>query len=112
MQARQKVSEVKKIRLDVEEKSPWQLAITVAGVVPSKGYTGAQLMPAIYKTPPPDGMYDFDFVAIKPGQASADVITIVVASYDWADFPSHLRGVRIHAAANKMEQFIVPVKMG
>jgi hypothetical protein len=40
--------------------------ITASGTVPSAGWSNPQLAPYTYVQAPPDGIYDFDFVATPP----------------------------------------------
>jgi hypothetical protein len=104
------VQSVTQVSLGVLESFPPQLRITASGTVPTAGWTNPQLLPRIYIQAPPDGIYDFDFVANPPKNTAAQVVTPIQATYVWQSLPSGLKGVRIHAATNEqVVLFEVPV---
>lgn len=70
----------------------------------STGWTDPQLIPYIYIQPPPDGIYDFDFVAKPPSGISQPVLTDIRASHIVFPFPDDLKGVRVHASNNSVER--------
>ena len=62
----QLILEVMDIHLRIFESFPPQIQVTVTGAVPSRGWSHPQLLPYTYVQPPPDGIYDYDFVAAPP----------------------------------------------
>lgn len=96
-----KVYEVKSVKLNVEKNT---LSIHADGVVRTSGYTNPRLEPFVYIQPPADGIWDFDFVADKPGGPVKQVLTPISADYTWESFPSDIKGVRIHAETNSIEE--------
>jgi len=74
---RSKVYNVKSVSLATLRSNPPKLSISAKGSVPSGGWSDAILIPYTYIQAPPDGIYDFDFVAAPPNgpatQAFADI---------------------------------------
>lgn len=97
-----KVMEVTEVSLTIFKTNPPILCIYTEGIVPTLGYQNGRLVPYIYIKPPADGIWDFDFVADKPDGPVPQVISPIAAVYMWSDFPGDLKGVRIHAAHNKV----------
>ncbi len=103
----QKILEVTAIAdLIVLTSLPPKLQINASGHVTSTGWTNAQLIPYVYIQAPPDGIYDFDFVAEPPDEVAAQAISAIEASYLWDAFPEGLKGVRIHASTNSLEKLL------
>ncbi|MGB8191667.1 MAG: hypothetical protein WCF67_07100 [Chitinophagaceae bacterium] len=98
------VYEVKSVKLTIEKKLPPTLLIHADGVTRTAGYKDPRLEPYVYIQPPPDGIYDFSFVADKPSGPVADVLTPVEADYKWDNYPKDLKGVRVHAETNEIEE--------
>ena len=96
----EKVLEVKEVELAVLESFPPKLRITAYGTVPTGGWTHPRLEPFIFIQPPPDGIYDFDFVADPPEGPATQVITPIGVVHLWDPLPEGVTGVRIHAAQN------------
>lgn len=96
----EKIREVTEVHLAVLESFPPQLRITAAGTVPTGGWSNPALQPHIHIQPPPDGIYDFDFVADPPTGPAPQVISPIQATYTWEAFPEGVKGVRIHASQN------------
>ncbi len=95
-----KVLEVTDIQLAILKTNPPMLNITAHGTVPTGGWTDPELIPYVYVQAPPDGIYDFDFVAQKPDGIVAQVITPIVANHTLREVPENLKGVRVHASLN------------
>jgi len=98
--------EVSSVKLTIYKTNPPALHIHAEGVVPTPGYTNAQLVPYVYIQFPPDGIWDFDFVADKPDGPVQQVLSPIFADYVWDGFPAELKGVRIHGACNSVEETI------
>jgi hypothetical protein len=94
------ILEVTEVRLLVLKSFPPQLQIAASGTVPTSGWSNPQLVPYNYVQAPPDGIYDFDFVATPPQDIVTEVITPIRAQYTWPTFPQELVGVRIHSSTN------------
>ena len=97
--AKKKVLEVQNVKLSILESLPPKLSITALGTVPTSGWKDAELIPYVYIQPPPDGIYDYDFVAEPPDQPVPQVITPIVAN-KVEPLPDDLKGVRVHASLN------------
>jgi hypothetical protein len=96
----QKVFEVAEVELSILESFPPKLRISAKGTVLTAGWTNPRLEPFIFIQPPPDGIYEFDFVADPPDGFPAQVITPIEAVYVWDNFPEGIKGVRVHASQN------------
>lgn len=102
----QKILEVTEVRLAVLESFPPKLRIRTSGTVPSGGWNRPQLIPYVYIQAPPDGIYDFDFVAEPPDAPAIAAVSPIEVSYVWDAFPEGCKGVRIHASTNSIEQLL------
>jgi hypothetical protein len=96
----EKIREVTEVHLAVLESFPPKLRITAAGTVPTGGWSNPALQPYIHIQPPPDGIYDFDFVADPPTGPAPQVISPIQATYTWEALPEGVKGVRVHASQN------------
>src|SRR5687768_13959267 len=96
----EKVMEVKEVELAVLESFPPKLRIFASGTVPTGGWTNPRLEPFIFIQPPPNGIYDFDFVADPPEGPATQVITPIEVVHLWDPLPEGVKGVRIHAMQN------------
>lgn len=93
----EKILEVLDVELFVLENHPPKLRISASGNIPGEGWTNPRLEPFVFIQPPPDGIYDFDFVADPPHQEPAtDAITPIGVVHLWDPLPPDARGVRIH----------------
>ena len=93
----EKVLEVLDVELFVLENHPPKLRISASGNIPGEGWTNPRLEPVVFIQPPPDGIYDFDFVADPPHQEPAtDAITPIGVVHLWDPLPPGAKGVRIH----------------
>ncbi len=81
---------------------PPSIAIAVIGAVNSSGWTQARLVPWVYRAPPEDGIYDFDFIATPPTDIALEVITPIAHSQIIPNHPKDLKGVRVHATSNSL----------
>jgi Protein of unknown function (DUF5818) len=90
----------------LEKREPPQLAITAQGTVPTPGWKAPALIPYVYIQPPPDGIYDFDFVAEPPGGLTPQVLTPIAVRHTVPSVPVTLMGVRIHASTNSQEALL------
>jgi hypothetical protein len=79
-------------------KTPHSVKICARASVPTSGWTNPQLRPVIYVQAPPNGIYDFDFVATPPSGIAAQVITPIQAVRIWTPYPAGLHGVRVKGA--------------
>ncbi|ODT82858.1 MAG: hypothetical protein ABS69_04870 [Nitrosomonadales bacterium SCN 54-20] len=93
----EKILEVLDVELFVLENHPPKLRISASGNIPGEGWTNPRLEPFVFIQPPPDGIYDFDFVADPPHQEPAtDAITPIGVVHLWDPLPPDAKGVRIH----------------
>jgi hypothetical protein len=74
------------------------LTADVQGLAPSAGYRQVQLRAVNYIQAPPDGIYDYTLVGLAPSGLPAQVLTPVAVAQKIADWPSSIRGVRVHAS--------------
>lgn len=99
-QPTQKVLEITGLRVQILESFPVQLQVLASGTVPSAGWSNPQLLPYTYVQAPPDGIYDFDFVATPP-EISAPVISPIRVR---TIIPGEgIKGIRVHASLNSKE---------
>ncbi|SHL37428.1 hypothetical protein SAMN05216428_102186 [Nitrosospira sp. Nsp11] len=96
----EKILEVAEIELAVLESFPPKLRITASGTVPTGGWSNPKLDPYIYIQAPPNGIYDFNFVADPPEGVATQVISPIEATFSMENLTSDVKGVRIHASQN------------
>lgn len=82
------------------------LMLHVTGVVPTTGWTGGQLVPAVYYAAPADGVWGFQFMAQRPDGIVSQVLTPIAATLT-IELPHWCRGVRISASTNELEQALL-----
>jgi hypothetical protein len=99
----QLVLEVTTIDTVIKESFPPQVQSTVYGTVPSTGWLQPYLAPYTYVQAPPDGIYEFDFVAFPPQGGTAKVITPIRATLVW---PQGALGIRVYASTNVQESLL------
>ena len=96
----QLVLEITAIETVREESVSLQVQSTVYGTVPSTGWVQPRLAPYSYVQVPPDGIYEFDFVACPPPGGAAKMMTPIRATVVW---PPGARGIRVYASTNVLE---------
>ncbi len=94
------------VDLSIYKTFPPTLRIDAVGLVPTGGWKNGQLIPYVYVQFPPDGIWDFEFVADAPDGPATDVISVITADYLWHAYPTELKGVRVHAVTNSKEALI------
>ncbi len=98
--AKKKILAIKEVELDqIDRKSPI-LVIRAVGTVPTSGWKNPELVPFVYIQPPPDGVFDFDFVAESPEGIVAPAITPIVVNHKLGKVGDEFRGVRVHSSTN------------
>jgi hypothetical protein len=96
----EKILEVQDI-LVVLENNPPVLIMKASGTVTSSGWKNPKLVPHSFDPPPPDGIYDFDFLAEEPSDISLPVVIPIEATLKLESIPDNLKGIRIHAGNSK-----------
>jgi len=86
------------------KKLPPDLLVSAEGLVRSTGYGNARLIPREYVRPPSDGVLELDFVADPPTGIVLYMLSPVTANVMVPDLPDWVRGVRIIAETNVVEQ--------
>lgn len=76
--------------------------ITATGKVPTTGWTQPHLQSYIYVQPPPDGIWDFLFLATPPPGLAGDVVLPITATTLFRAGSFKLKGVRVHSASNSI----------
>ena len=97
---------VNNVHIHLVNSNPTSLIICVIGSATTSGWSRVELGAWVYITPPADGIYDFDLMAAPPTGIALDVITPVAVATAFPKPPVGLKGVRIHASANKIEALI------
>jgi len=99
---RSKVYNVKSVSLATLRSNPPKLSISAKGSVPSGGWSDAILIPYTYIQAPPDGIYDFDFVAAPPNGPATQAFADIEANLTLETIADELKGVRVHASQNNV----------
>lgn len=90
------VPTIVKIEYAVQQSSPPNLLITAYGRVPTGGWKQVQLLRRIYVTPPADGIWEYDLLALRPSGQVIQVQTPVRAKNVWKDYDRSIKGVRVY----------------
>lgn len=102
----QQVHQVTGVRVERLHTFPARLQVMVAGTVQSTGWANPQLVPFTYVQAPPDGVYDYYFVATPPSGITAKLISPIRLR---TELPAEgVNGLRIHAATNSVEELFNP----
>ena len=102
----EQVMEVTEVVLTPLKEQSGGLEIVARGNVPTAGWENPHLRPRLYDYMPPDGIFDYDFLATPPDGPAPDVITPVKATFPLKALPIGMKGVRIHAKRNKKVAYI------
>jgi hypothetical protein len=97
-----KIYEIQDVQLSLLKTNPPKLRIVATGTVPTGAWSEPLLVPFVYIQAPPDGIYDFDFVATPPppGTVVTQAITKISVEHIVEGIPAGLKGVRIHSSRN------------
>ena len=101
------VREVTDVSISILEKEPPILVVQASGNVPTGGWTNPGLSRVVYVTEPADGIQDYEFMATPPSGMATDMITPVHATDSWDNPPDWLKGVRVKAASNSIEEAVL-----
>lgn len=97
------VLSVTDVNVAMTKSLPPLLMLNVAGTVPTAGWTTPEIVPSVYLIEPPDGIWDFHFMATPPNGLVSQVISSIEASLT-VPLPKWCVGVRVHSANNKVEE--------
>jgi hypothetical protein len=106
------IYQIDAINLEILKKNPPILVITAQGQVNTGGWDlkSGELWPRVYipENPPADGIYEFDFVATPPDPEMQviQVLDSISAKYEWENFPTDLKGVKVYAVSNSKKKKI------
>jgi hypothetical protein len=96
----EKILEVQDVSVDLD-KNTSVLIIKTSGTVTSSGWKNPRLVPHSFDQLPPDGIYDFDFVAEPTSNISLPVVMPIEATLKLEPIPDNLKGIKIHAKNSK-----------
>ncbi len=87
----------------VHKTDPPRLHVTAIGEASSGSHLNARLMRRVYIIFPEDGIQEYDFIVDVPGGISTSDIKEHKVEDHWDSFPAELKGVRVYAQVNHME---------
>jgi hypothetical protein len=89
--------------------TPGALKLSAQGATASAGYTQAGFLPRVYAAQPPDGIYEFDVVAMKPAGPAAQVVTPIEVKGAWSRYTDgRVKGVKLIAKTNEVVAMLPP----
>ncbi|MEA2878763.1 MAG: hypothetical protein QOF14_3959 [Hyphomicrobiales bacterium] len=101
----EKVYEVTSVDLRISKSKPPVVQVKASGTVRTGGWKNGRLDVVVYVMPPTDGIQDLTFVADKPSGIVPEVITPIQSQeLDLGKVPDWMRGVRVIAETNKVEE--------
>ena len=77
-----------------------EFVVTATGQVPSGGWSGTKLTRRETKTPPADGVYEYDLTSVRPGGIATTVISEVKATDRWKNPPADIKGVKVYGTGD------------
>jgi len=77
-------------------KDKKELVVSATAEVPTGGWTDPRLTRREYVKPPPDGIYEYDFTALKPKGLVPQVVSEVKATDKWKNPPADVKGVKVY----------------
>lgn len=95
--------EVSRVTANLLKSNPPQLHVQAFGIVSSGGWQDGELIPAVYVTPPADGVQEFVFVATPPTGPATQVFSSIEANHTLSPSPAWVTGVRIRASNSCLE---------
>lgn len=102
----EKILEVQDISVVLDNNQP-VVIIKASGTVTSSGWKNSMLVPHNFDSPPPDGIYDFDFVAEPPKDISIPVLMPIGATLKLESIPENFKGIRIHGGNSNYKEKIM-----
>lgn len=105
-----KIHSVHSVTLAVLDTNPRRLLMTAAGQVITSGWTDPELVEYSSARPPADGLIDFDFLASPPSGTALPALFPILVQQIWEGDLSRVRGVRVHASSNQVEE-LLPAKV-
>jgi len=100
------IYEVDSVTITLIKKNPPEYRIDATGKTRTAGWSNPDLSGVVYVQAPPDGIYDYNFVAEPPSGVSAQVLTPISVQKAIGGMPKGFRGVRVHASSNKKEALL------
>jgi hypothetical protein len=77
-------------------KDKKELVVSATAEVPTGGWTDPRLTRREYVKPPADGIYEYDFTALKPKGLVPQAISEVKAIDKWKNPPADVKGVKVY----------------
>src|SRR5690349_20524874 len=71
------------------------VTITATGQVTTGGWMNAKLALRPTKTPPKDGIYEFELTAVAPEGFATQALSKITAIEKWQNPPADMKGVRV-----------------
>ncbi len=107
---KRKVLRVDSVELTRIPGEPSKVKISAFGTASTSGWTAPQLVPFVYIQAPPDGIYDFILVALRPSSGGTlPVLTPLPEPASITEIePDGFNGVRIHALENQLQKVLAP----
>jgi len=100
------IHSVDSVTITYIKKNPPEYRIDATGKATTSGWSNPELSAVVYVQAPPDGIYDYDFVAEPPSGVAAQVLTPIKAQKVLGKMPKGFRGVRVSAKSNKKEALL------
>ncbi len=100
------IYEVDSVTITYLKKIPPDYRIDATGKTRTAGWSNPDLSGVVYVQAPPDGIYDYNFIAEPPAGVSAQVMTPISAQKAIGEMPKGFRGVRVRASSNEKEALL------
>lgn len=93
----ERVKTILEVDAQLIKTEPPKLIVTAKGQVPTTGWGPTQLLRRIYKSPPSDGVWEYDLLSTPPTGPAGNSISEVMASDTWEAYDSEtVKGVRVY----------------
>ena len=98
------IYEVTKVQVHIHKTNPPEFHVTANGNANSGSQSNARLERRIYVDFPQDGIQEYDFYIDVPEGPTTDDIKEHTVSDTLVSFPDELKGARVYAKKNKIEE--------
>ncbi len=93
----ERVKKILDVSYIIEKSNPPNLVVTAKGQVPTTGWGPTQLLRRIYKSPPSDGIWEYDLLSTPPAGPAGDGLSEVEASDKWIKYSEGVvKGIRVY----------------
>ncbi len=100
----EKVDCIISLNITFNKEFPYEMGLFTKGETHFSEFNQAYILPHYYEKAPKDGVFDFDLMVETHHEPLLKISTQLAAVYIWDNYPTDIKGIRVHAANNLLEQ--------